>query len=90
MDDERTGDTHGKAVQVYFSSIIVMKTAIMYKGGLLFVLGINGRVAPYHDEDQQQMDDFVSVVHGISHGNLIILRKASLYFTRRRKSSIFL
>jgi hypothetical protein len=90
MDDERTGDTHGKAVQVYFSSIIVMKTAIMYKGGLLFVLGINGRVAPYHDEDQQQMDDFVSGVHGISHGNLIILRKASLYFTRRRKSSIFL
>jgi hypothetical protein len=52
MDDERTGDTHGKAVQVYFSSIIVTKTAIMYKGGLLFVLGINGRVAPYNDEDQ--------------------------------------
>jgi hypothetical protein len=24
----------------------------MYKGGLLFVLGINGRVAPYNDEDQ--------------------------------------
>jgi hypothetical protein len=46
------------------------------------VLGINGRVAPYNDEDQQQMDDFVSGVHGISHGNLIILKKASLYSTR--------
>lgn len=46
------------------------------------MLGINGRVAPYNDEDQQQMDDFVSGVHGISHGNLIILKKASLYSTR--------
>ncbi|KAJ6884889.1 hypothetical protein NC652_031784 [Populus alba x Populus x berolinensis] len=37
MDDERTGDPLGKAVQVYFSCIIGTKTAIMYKGGLLFV-----------------------------------------------------
>ncbi|KAJ6878111.1 hypothetical protein NC651_030756 [Populus alba x Populus x berolinensis] len=54
MDDERTGDTLGKAVQVYLSCIIGTKTAIMYKGGLLFVLGINGRVAPYNDEDNNK------------------------------------